>query len=226
MSMLMYETIVLLSIGTIWVMSSYLYSRSKKKSDPYLEFLLNAKTTGYAITLIFSIVGIVLALWLTHEEAVKADRANAEKMLHALSTNCLAVERSIGNFYVTITQQLVESGKDSGYIIEAYNDVPLIPILGFESALNSELVITNIHPYIYEALADCYRNSFVSIERLKKVSNTEELLIELKSISNYMKLSQNIITIEANNRKASDVLIKEMIEESYRAYFGAIHRFD
>jgi len=85
--------------------------------------------------LLFAIVGIVFALWLTNADAARTSRTDAETILNALSAESLLVEGHIEEVYLPQAVQMREQGYLDIYILEEYRTQPLVPIITYSIAL-------------------------------------------------------------------------------------------
>lgn len=218
--MLITGTVFFLLIGIVWIVLQYIYSKKTVlQSSKIATLLFNDKVAEYAITLIFTIVGVILALWLTNADTSKTNRADAEKMLNALRNECSIVDKNIAQFYLPLVDQLQEQEKVDDFIVDEYRAQPLIPAVTFENVLNSELVITNIHSASYTVLVDCYRSSEATYARLEGADTVERLIFELNAMQDGMEFCIDIINIELDNPKLSENKIKAMLEEYYEYFF-------
>jgi len=194
-------TAILFVVGLTWAICRYCFK--DKVHHKLFKFLLDEKTTDYAVTLIFTVVGVTLAILFANIDTDNKDRTKAVKLLAALQTECNTVELDAKLYQQLISQQQ-QDGKNDGQILSWYYSEPLKPVTSFAYFLSNDLVIAQIHTYTYYRLIDSYRASIDSFNQIVPPISLDDLKFELTLISQNMEFCQELINLEINNQKLKD----------------------
>jgi len=192
----MIPIVAILAIAIVWAIFRYFHSKKQLSSKKIVCLFLDEKLTDYAVTLLFTVCGVLFALMLTNMDAANTNQSNAAIVLNALEQESREVEGHITEFFLPEFLQMHYAGVDDEKILYLYNAQPIVPVVAFSIALNSELVITNINPSVYAALISAYRSSITSFGRLQNVTSVDILIYELEVLRDTMVFTQAIIGLQ------------------------------
>jgi hypothetical protein len=112
---------------------------------------------SFVLTLIATLMGVLIAIWLTNSGIIKKEKNDTIKLLHTaklILVNTDTHSRGLNNFILELEKDTVNNNATSIQLTKSTNPIPYPDLL--ETIISNELISKNIseysHNYIYSSL--------------------------------------------------------------------------
>ncbi len=146
---------------------------------------------SFLLTLIATLVGVLIAIWLTNSRIHNKEKEDSIKLLQTaklILVKNLNYTNALNKTIVKFERDTINNGIEELKLLKSANPIPY-PIL-FETIISNELISKNISVYSHSSLY----NKLITLRRLAKYESVDYY-------QKYLELMILILSLEIENQK-------------------------
>ncbi|CAM1370453.1 hypothetical protein [Tenacibaculum xiamenense] len=169
---------------------------------------------SFILTLVATLFGVLMAIWLTNSEVRKKEKEDTVKLLQTskrILNNTFEYSKSLNETLSSIEKDTVNYTKESVENLKTNNPIPYPDLL--EGIIVNELVSRNISEYSHGAIYNC----LINLRKLSSYGTVEYYLKTLEEMIAMLDFEMELLNGEINFQELESKLkvIRKELDKKY-----------
>lgn len=169
---------------------------------------------SFILTLIATLAGVLIAIWLTNSGIRNKEKEDTIKLLHTaklILANTSEYSNNLNKTILEFEQDTVNYTKEKLESVKANNPIPYPDLL--ETIISNELISKNVSEYSHNSIY----NNLINLRKLSQYETAEYYLKLLEEMMLNLDLEIELLKdeIDINELESKFELEKKLIEDKY-----------